>query len=58
MEALPCKLLLDTDVFSYLCADAWIAATAVLNRVPLLTHNLKDYKDIDGLELLTPEAIL
>ena len=32
-------------------ADAWIAATALLYDVPLLTHNKADYLGIPGLQL-------
>lgn len=33
--------------------DAWIAATAVLHRVPLVTHNPGHFRAIDGLEIIT-----
>jgi predicted nucleic acid-binding protein len=32
------------------CADAWIAATALLHGVPLVTHNRDDYRGVQGLE--------
>jgi tRNA(fMet)-specific endonuclease VapC len=32
-------------------ADAWIAATALLYDVPLLTHNKADYLGVPGLRL-------
>jgi predicted nucleic acid-binding protein len=32
-------------------ADAWIAATALLYDVPLLTHNKADYAGVPGLQL-------
>ena len=32
-------------------ADAWIAATALLYDVPLLTHNKADYLGVPGLQL-------
>jgi predicted nucleic acid-binding protein len=32
--------------------DAWIAATALQYKIPLLTHNQKDYQGIDGLSLV------
>jgi tRNA(fMet)-specific endonuclease VapC len=32
-------------------ADAWIAATALLYDVPLLTHNKTDYLGVPGLQL-------
>jgi predicted nucleic acid-binding protein len=34
-------------------ADAWVAATALLAGVPLVTHNPGDYAGVDGLPLLT-----
>lgn len=34
--------------------DAWIAATARHLRLPLATHNKKDFEIVDGLELLRP----
>ena len=34
-------------------ADAWIAATALLYQVPLITHNLADYEMVDGLDLIS-----
>jgi predicted nucleic acid-binding protein len=35
------------------CADAWIAATAVLYNVPLVTHNRNDYLGVPGLTLIS-----
>jgi predicted nucleic acid-binding protein len=34
-------------------ADAWIAASAVYYRVPLITDNRGDYSAVDGLTLLS-----
>jgi tRNA(fMet)-specific endonuclease VapC len=34
-------------------ADAWIAATALLHDVPLITHNYKDYAGADSLKIIT-----
>lgn len=34
-------------------ADAWIAATARLHNVPLITHNAADYAGVDGVTLVT-----
>lgn len=34
-------------------ADAWIAATALLVDVPLVTHNKDHYVDIDGLTIIS-----
>ena len=33
------------------CADAWIAATALLYDLPLVTHNRSDYKGVPGLKI-------
>jgi predicted nucleic acid-binding protein len=35
------------------CADAWIAATALLYAVPLVTHNRNDYLGVPGLTLIS-----
>jgi tRNA(fMet)-specific endonuclease VapC len=35
------------------CADAWIAATALLAGVPLITHNRNDYPGVPGLTLIS-----
>ena len=34
--------------------DAWIAATAVVHGLPLVTHNVKDFDYLTGLTLLGP----
>jgi tRNA(fMet)-specific endonuclease VapC len=34
-------------------ADAWIAATALLYRVPLITHNGADYQMVEGLTVIS-----
>jgi predicted nucleic acid-binding protein len=34
------------------CGDAWIAATALLWDVPLITHNGRHYKGVDGLTVI------
>lgn len=34
-------------------ADAWVAATALLHGVPLVTHNRSHYLGIDGLTLIS-----
>jgi predicted nucleic acid-binding protein len=36
--------------------DALIAATALVNALPLATRNLKDFQQIDGLGLIDPPA--
>ena len=38
-------------------ADAIIAATAMVNDFILITNNTKDFKDIEGLELIDPHLI-
>ncbi len=35
------------------CADAWIAATALIHGVPLVTHNARDYAGVDHLTLIS-----
>src|SRR5260370_1453362 len=35
------------------CADAWIAATALLYGVPLVTHNPNDYAGVSSLVLIS-----
>lgn len=35
------------------CADAWIAATALLYELPLVTHNGGDYRGVTGLKLIS-----
>jgi predicted nucleic acid-binding protein len=34
-------------------ADAWIAATALLHDLPLITHNRWDFEDIRGLNVIS-----
>ena len=34
-------------------ADAWIAATALLHGIPLVTHNRSNYLGVDGLQLIS-----
>ncbi len=35
------------------CADAWIAATALLHNIPLITHNRRHFENISGLTLIS-----
>jgi tRNA(fMet)-specific endonuclease VapC len=35
------------------CADAWIAATALLYDAPLMTHNRSDYLGVPGLNVVS-----
>lgn len=35
------------------CADAWIAATALLYDIPLITHNRSHYLGVTGLKLMS-----
>ncbi|MEM6472331.1 MAG: PIN domain-containing protein [Planctomycetota bacterium] len=35
-------------------ADGWIAATASAHDLPLITNNLKDFRDLDRLVVLSP----
>lgn len=34
-------------------ADAWIAATALLNRIPLVTHNREHFAQVEGLDVVS-----
>jgi tRNA(fMet)-specific endonuclease VapC len=38
-------------------ADAWIAATALVLGVPLVTHNKKHFDFLNGLTLITENAV-
>ena len=38
------------------CADAWVAATAVVQGLPLVTHNPSDYLGVTGLEVVSASA--
>jgi len=40
------------------CADAWIAATALLYDAPLITHNRTDYVGVPGLILVSHYGML
>jgi len=37
-------------------ADAWIAATAIVYKVPLITHNRKHFEGITGLKVISESA--
>jgi predicted nucleic acid-binding protein len=39
------------------CADAWIAATALVYDVPLITHNPDDFKYVQDLIVITEKEI-
>ena len=39
------------------CADAWIAATALLHGMPLITHNADHFGGVDGLTLVTERDV-
>jgi tRNA(fMet)-specific endonuclease VapC len=34
-------------------ADAWIAATALLLDIPMVTHNARDYAGVSGLKIIS-----
>lgn len=34
-------------------ADAWIAAAAIRHGIPLVTHNLRNFRHVDGLEIVS-----
>jgi len=38
------------------CADAWIAATARMHSVPLVTNNVAHYRGIERLAVLGPSS--
>lgn len=38
------------------CADAWIAASALLYSAPLITHNRADYVGVPGLTLISHQT--
>jgi tRNA(fMet)-specific endonuclease VapC len=38
------------------CADAWVAATALFSKSPLITHNRRDYLGVPGLTLISHGA--
>jgi tRNA(fMet)-specific endonuclease VapC len=35
------------------CADAWVAATALLHGLPLITHNRADFLGVPGLTVIS-----
>jgi len=39
------------------CGDAWIAATALLYDLPLVTHNRSDYRGVPGLRIISHGAV-
>ena len=42
--------------FSIGAADAWVAATALLHGIPLVTHNRSHFLGIEGLTLISETA--
>jgi tRNA(fMet)-specific endonuclease VapC len=38
-------------------ADAWIAATALELDIPLVTHNVRDFRFVDGLVIITETEV-
>jgi tRNA(fMet)-specific endonuclease VapC len=38
------------------CADAWTAAVALMLDAPLITHNARDYRGVEGLRLVTESS--
>lgn len=38
-------------------ADAWVAATALLYRVPVVTHNAGDFAGVPGLTIITRKPV-
>ncbi len=37
--------------------DAWIAATALVHQIPLVTHNPSDFEAIEGLAVITEAEV-
>jgi predicted nucleic acid-binding protein len=37
-------------------ADAWVAATALLHGLPLITHNASDYRGVSGLKVVSESS--
>jgi len=47
-------VILDTNIISYIFKkDAWIAATALQYKLPLVTHNPDDFNAVDNLEIIS-----
>jgi tRNA(fMet)-specific endonuclease VapC len=38
-------------------ADGWVAATALLHGIPLVTHNLKHLLGVDGLQVVSESTV-
>jgi len=38
-------------------ADAWIAATALVLSLPLVTNNPKDFRHLDGLQIISKASV-
>ncbi|HEX3131649.1 MAG TPA: PIN domain-containing protein [Thermoanaerobaculia bacterium] len=37
-------------------ADAWVAAAAIWHGVPLITHNVRNFRHVDGLSVISVPA--
>jgi predicted nucleic acid-binding protein len=42
--------------FAISCADAWVAAVALLNHIPLITNNAEDFRGVTNLTVITEHA--
>jgi tRNA(fMet)-specific endonuclease VapC len=45
------------DGFEIRVPDAWVAATALLYDVPLVTHNRQDFSRVKGVKLISEAPI-
>jgi predicted nucleic acid-binding protein len=46
---------MSTKGHSIAYADAWIAATAMAYKVPLITHNRKHFEGVAGLKVISED---
>jgi len=43
----------DQNRLSISCSDAWVAAVALLNDIPLVTHHWKHFRGVDNLKIIS-----
>jgi predicted nucleic acid-binding protein len=46
------RYIAGTHGFTVGSADAWVAATALVNNIPLITHNGNDFRGLPGLQVI------
>jgi predicted nucleic acid-binding protein len=51
------EYLIDTNILIGYTGDAIIAATAIVNKLTIITRNIKDFEKIEGLEVINPYNI-